>query len=442
MIAIHKDSLVLRKDVISRLTDAFSKKPRGQAFVNQSSEFMNPILTNVIISIEGFIAFIVFGSVPTIGDFLSSILRIAPKILTDNPYNPPGHDISKFMDFKTDPQSYRNKWIVYFVTEIFNSHDNGDNFFNHVVLLILLFRYLTLLPTDAIDSQQIIITSQTTPNCIADAKALIIKTYACHQLLEIDVAREQGINLHELRDDIDSAAHETRIKNEAFDADAVAATTANARDADARADAAAAVVLATNYKNNKKTRAAAAPVQAARDAMVEGNQDAAAAAAAAPQAAPIFPPQVAPAAAAPIFPPQVAPAAAAAAADPAAVAASVARLRGRRAAPAAAAAAAAMVDYAADAAAAAVPRKSVRGSRSGGTIRNRNPQSPKKTNNHTRKNKYKRNNKIKNKKQKSSPKYRKVNPSSRSGSQSNKKKSKSKLPHKNVTFKRRRYNNK
>ena len=76
----------------------------------------------------------------------------------------------------------------------------------------------------------------------------------------------------------------------------------------------------------------------------------------------------------------------------------------------------------------------------GGTIRTRNPRSPKKTNNHTRKNKYKRNNK--NKKQKSSPKYRKVNPSSRSGSQSNRKKSKSKLPHKNVTFKRRRYNNK
>ena len=78
--------------------------------------------------------------------------------------------------------------------------------------------------------------------------------------------------------------------------------------------------------------------------------------------------------------------------------------------------------------------------RGGGTIRTHNPHSPKKTNNHTRKNKYKRNNK--NKKQKSSPKYRKVNPSSRSGSQSNRKKSKSKLPHKNVTFKRRRYNNK
>jgi hypothetical protein len=89
-----------------------------------------------------------------------------------------------------------------------------------------------------------------------------------------------------------------------------------------------------------------------------------------------------------------------------------------------------------------VPKRRGAGARSGGTIRTRNPHSPKKTNNHTRKNKYKRNNKIKNKKQKSSPKYRKVNSSSRSGSQSNKKKSISKLPHKNVTFKRRRYNNK
>ena len=74
----------------------------------------------------------------------------------------------------------------------------------------------------------------------------------------------------------------------------------------------------------------------------------------------------------------------------------------------------------------------------GGTIRIRNPRSPKKPNNHTRKNKYKRNNK--NKKHKSSPKYRKINPSSRSGSQSNRNKSKSKLPQKNVTFKRRMYN--
>ena len=65
-----------------------------------------------------------------------------------------------------------------------------------------------------------------------------------------------------------------------------------------------------------------------------------------------------------------------------------------------------------------------------------------KPNNHTCKNKYKRNNKNKNKKHKSSPKYKKRIPSSRSGSQSNRKKSKSKLPQKNVTFKRRRFKNK
>ena len=414
MVVIHKTSLVLRKDVISRLTDAFSKKPRGQVYVNQSSAFMNPILTNVITGIEGILQNSVIER--TIGDILSLITRLAPNILRDNPYNPPEHDISKFMDFKTDPQSYRNKWIVYFVTEIFNSSDNGDNFFNHVVLLILLFRYLTILPTNAISDLRIEITSRTTPECIAHAKALIIKTYACRQILETDVAHREGIDPDKLRDEVERATYDTRIKNEEFNAAATEATSANApaaRDAaavaaaaaaDARADADAAAAVAAS-KNSKKTRAAA----------------------------PIFPPQVAPADVAPIFPPQVAPAAA----DPAAAAASVARLRGRRAAPAAAAAAAAMVDYAADAAAAAAPRKSSR--RGGGTICTRNPHSPKKTNNHTRKNKYKRNNK--HTKHKSSPKYRKVNPSSRSGSQSNRKKSKSKLPHKNVTFKRRRYNN-
>jgi hypothetical protein len=63
-----------------------------------------------------------------------------------------------------------------------------------------------------------------------------------------------------------------------------------------------------------------------------------------------------------------------------------------------------------------------------------------KSNNHTRKKKNSRPNK--HKKYTSSYKYRKINPSSRSGSQSNRKKSKSKLSHKNVTFKRRRNNNK
>jgi hypothetical protein len=65
------------------------------------------------------------------------------------------------------------------------------------------------------------------------------------------------------------------------------------------------------------------------------------------------------------------------------------------------------------------------------------------TNNHTRRNKNKRkkNSKSKTKtkfKTKSSPKYKKRIPSSRSGSQSNRKKSKPKKSQKNVTFKRRR----
>jgi hypothetical protein len=58
-----------------------------------------------------------------------------------------------------------------------------------------------------------------------------------------------------------------------------------------------------------------------------------------------------------------------------------------------------------------------------------------KKNNHTRRNNNKR---IKNSKTKSFPNHRKVIPYSRSGSQSNRKKSKAKLSRKNVTFKRRR----
>jgi hypothetical protein len=64
-----------------------------------------------------------------------------------------------------------------------------------------------------------------------------------------------------------------------------------------------------------------------------------------------------------------------------------------------------------------------------------------KKNNHTRRNKNKRKKNTKNKtkfKPKSSSKYKKVIPSSRYGSQSNRKKSKPKKSQKNVTFKRRR----
>ena len=62
-----------------------------------------------------------------------------------------------------------------------------------------------------------------------------------------------------------------------------------------------------------------------------------------------------------------------------------------------------------------------------------------KTNIHTLKNKYKRNNK--HIKYNSGPKYRKINTSLRSVSQSNRHKSKSKFPKKNVTFKRRKRSN-
>jgi hypothetical protein len=43
-IVVRKDSHVLRKDLIERLTESFSKLPRGQAYENLSSAYMGPIL--------------------------------------------------------------------------------------------------------------------------------------------------------------------------------------------------------------------------------------------------------------------------------------------------------------------------------------------------------------------------------------------------------------
>jgi hypothetical protein len=360
MIAIRKDSTVLRKDVLSRLTDAFSKLPKGQAYLNQSYIFMNTVLMGVIGILNGDMS---------VRNILTRISNIQG-ILTDNPYKPTAHDVSKFIDFRENPQEYRNEWINYLLTEIFNSGNNGENLFNHMKLLVLLFKYLILLPA-YLETVAIVIQDgrQTTVQALGIAQILIGREYNCNRISvqgAVDQQRlgEGGIAI--LRRNIQAAHDTTRQRNDA----ATAAATA------ARAVAAAA--------------AAAAPRRRARRPQAVHNAAAAAAAA-----------------------PAVPNAAAAGVADVAAAAA--------RARPV-------LDNY-------NVKRQK------GGTTRFRNPNSPKKPNNHTRRNKNKRkkNSKTKTKtKAKSSPKYKKRIPYSRSGSQSNRKKYKPTKSQKNVTFKRRR----
>jgi hypothetical protein len=349
-IAIRINSLVLKQTVLSRLTVSFSKLPRGQAYVSQSSIFMSSVLNNFIAGFQLLLAGVV--QVITVMSMLTLILQIVPNVLTENPYKPTPHDVSKFIDFQTEPQYYRNRWIIYLVTEIFNSGDNGKNLFDHMVLLVLLFRYLTILPTDAIQGIPIIydVVNRTTQRCIRDARVLIA-SYQCTTVLEDAVAERQGIPVEVIQHEVQAAANDTHVQNRQINS---AASHYTGRAALMRINAAVAADAADIRRGRSRNIAA---------------DDAAAALAALP-----------------------------------------------------------------------VAQGNKRKRRGGGTICLRNPHSPKKPNNHTRKNKYKRNNKNKNKKHKSSPKYRKINPSSRSGSQSNKKKSKSKLPQKNVTFKRRRYN--
>ena len=343
MIAIKKDSTVLKKYVLSRLTDAFSKLPRGQAYLNQSYTFMNTVLMGVIGNLDGDMS---------VRNILTRISNIQG-ILTDNPYKPTAHDVSKFIDFRENPQEYRNEWINYLLTEIFNSGDNGDNLFNHMKLLVLLFKYLRLLPA-YLETAEIVIQdeTQTTEQAVGIARILIGREYACATIsvqnaVETQQLGENGIAI--LTQNIQAAQDTTRERNTA----ATAAATA----------------------------AAAAPIRRVRRA--------------------------------------------------------VAGVPGVAAAMQVADVIGIGIERAATPAPAAV--KKLR--RGGGTIRFRNPSSPKKTNNHTRRNKNKRkkNSKTKTKtKAKSSPKHKKVIPSSRSGSQSNRKKSKPKKSQKNVTFKRRR----
>jgi hypothetical protein len=337
-IVISINSQVLKKDVIPRLILAFSKLPRGQAYLNQSYHFMSQVMNQFIQ---------ILNVNEPLRNNLDTVLRIQG-ILTDIPYKPTAHDVSKFIDYRTTPQYYRDKWINYLFTEIVCSGNDGENLFTHMKLLVLLIKYLTILPV-GIELGEIRVIDdslRTTQVALQIARQLITTSYGCTPIPIRDAAVQQNLAPEAIAQDIAGAQERTRRKNQQVTDSAAAATAA-----------------------------AAVPLRGRR-----------AAANAAPPAAPAAP--------------------------------------------------------------AALPRRVIRPNISGpdnpkkqknqggGTIRTRNPRSPKKTNNHTRKNKYKRNNK--NKKHKSSPKYKKRIPSSRSGSKSNRKKSKSKLPHKNVTFKRRR----
>jgi hypothetical protein len=193
-LVVLKNSKVLRKDLMERLTVAFSKLPRGQAYVDESYAYMSPILgdlRNIIVEFCGRIR----GDpqqqqLPQqlrIENFLERVRHDIPNLLTVNPYRPPAHDVSKFVDFEENPQYYRNKWISYFIDEIFNSDVNTVNLFNHMKLFILMFRYLTMLSTNDIDGILIVLGPQYTKpfalQQLLDDRGLIAINHRCELVL-------------------------------------------------------------------------------------------------------------------------------------------------------------------------------------------------------------------------------------------------------------------
>jgi hypothetical protein len=218
-IAIRTDSEVLRRELLERLTESFSKLPRGQAYVNQSYNYIVPILH----AVNGILS--EFMLLPPeqllVRNFLQRI-RAIPNLLTENPYNPREHDVSKFVDFEENPQYYRNKWIIYFINEMCNSGDNHLNLFNHMKLFILLFRYLTMLPTVNIDGNLVILQdTRTTPNALQREEDLINENYRCDLI---------AVRINELPPEITAAQEEIRVVNEvdqaAIDDAAIAAANA------------------------------------------------------------------------------------------------------------------------------------------------------------------------------------------------------------------------
>jgi hypothetical protein len=212
-LVVRKDSEVLRRDLMERLTESFCKLPRGQAYVNQSYNYMGPILHAVNRIVRDFI-----GQPPQqllVGNFLQSIRQI-PNLLTENPYNPKAHDVSKFVDFEENPQYYRNKWIIYFIHEMCNSGNSDLKLFNHMKLFILLFRYLTMLPTVNIDGTLVLIdqATRTTPEALEREEGLIDDNYRCDVVRvradrippEIVAAQQEIEQVNEVEEQVIAAA--------------------------------------------------------------------------------------------------------------------------------------------------------------------------------------------------------------------------------------------
>ena len=145
------------------------------------------------------------------------------------------HDVSKFIDFKENPQFFRNKWIVYLITEILNSGDEGENLFNHMKLLVLLFRYLIILPTDEINDNVIQIQDgkRTSQTGILLATRLIKENYVCATQLPITEVSEKVVE--EIQDAKDrteetNEVETTEIETDGSPADASAEPAATAEE--------------------------------------------------------------------------------------------------------------------------------------------------------------------------------------------------------------------
>jgi hypothetical protein len=194
-LVVLKNSEVLRKDLMERLTVAFSKLPRGQEYVDESYNYMRPILGVLRDIIVDFCARIrgdpqqqQLPQQLRIEDFLERVRHDIPNLLTVNPYRPGPHDVSKFVDFEENPQYYRNKWISYFIDEIFNSGNDTVKLFNHMKLFILMFRYLTMLSTNEIDGILIVLGDDRYTRPLAleellDDRGLIAINHRCELVL-------------------------------------------------------------------------------------------------------------------------------------------------------------------------------------------------------------------------------------------------------------------
>jgi hypothetical protein len=401
VMGIRIDRLVFTNELVGLLIGRFSKLPRGQEFIHRTANKMKIIMDYFLDNIT---TTTVNGNTNLFEIVNHCLLGARVDVLTLD-YTPHSHDISKFDDLpdiqgqtrQCSGQDLRNRWVyvlIYYIINVFSVSTaaiaptddiNVKTLFNYIRLLIVLYKHLNITPASLTLIEYVNRIQPINLALITGVKEEVNKVFT--------VACVKEKSTHEKPSAADKKALLTAAKKgqSAF---------VKAKNTPTRVESSAAKVPKSSAVKASESSATRVPTGASAATAAESS---------------------------------AATASSKGKKGKVSAASKVSKAKGAAAAAVAARALSAVSEHVQE-------DSSGGGHLNRGTIRIQNHRSPKKTNNHTRKRQYS-NSINKRKKNKNKHKYKNINPPSQSRSHHNRRKSNSKLNHKNVTFKRRRYNN-